>query len=188
MEIERRPATEIPFAETDLVGPDDRPGSSWELTMYDWRVRTTTSIKEWLDEMDGTLIRALHMYPKPGEGLIYATACSPDAPKAHNVSLSADHRQATFSLYTPLLSLNFPRVQEGYKAIFPCRPVQYGDIKVLVIDVKGYRIEQVEGAERQAAAADQAEADRPGGSSEVPAVAESGPDGGRPGESRTGSA
>ncbi|HWI60903.1 MAG TPA: hypothetical protein VNT75_03595 [Symbiobacteriaceae bacterium] len=77
---------------------------------------------------------------------------------APNLALSPDHRTVSWSLYTPLLTFNFPKVKEKYKAVFKCRPETFGDTKVLVIDVASYRLEKIDrGGEEQAAAGKQSE-------------------------------
>ncbi len=140
-----------PYSDADMVGPQDRPKGEWEITMYDWQVFTRTVVKEWLDEMAGTSIRAIQCFSKPKEGVIYVEACDPAAPKAHNVTLSSNHRTASFSLYTPLLPFDFKRISDKYKAVFKCWPKTYGEQKVLVIQVKDYRVLKVDKATKQAA-------------------------------------
>lgn len=134
----------LPFTEEDLVGPEDRPRPDWELVMYEWQAYCNATVKEWLDEMDGAGIRAVQCAVRPEEGLIYVRACPVEAQKAHAVAASPNQKTATFSLYTPLLAFDFPKVNSTHKATFKCRPETYGNTRVLVIEVTGYRVERVD--------------------------------------------
>lgn len=102
------------------------------------------------------MARAVRCAPKLDAGVIYVMACNLSDPKAHNLSISSDHRTVSWSLYTPLLAFNFPKVDDKHKAVFKCRPETYGTTKVLVIDVAGYRVEKVDKETSQVAAAQQA--------------------------------
>lgn len=148
----RREVDEL-FSAPTLIGPEDRPRGEWELVMVEWRAFANTALTEYLGEMDGAPIRAVQCAARQPEGRIYLRTCSPDAEKAHTVSLNANHRSSSFSLYTPLLAFDFPRVGKGYKAIFRCTPETYGDAKILVVDVKNYRIERLDRATRAEAEA-----------------------------------
>ena len=153
---EERPV--VPWSEADLVGPEDRPSPAWELVMYGWRVRGNPTVKGFLERAYGAPAPAVQMAPKPGDGVIYVIPCKSDAPKAHNLTLSTDHRTVNWSLYTPLLAFEFPKLNEDYKAVFPCRPERFGESQVLVIDVSRYRVERI-GKEEQVAAARELGAD-----------------------------
>lgn len=145
---------ELPFSAADFVGPEDRPKSEWILTMFGWNVYANPTIKDWLDESAGGVATAIQCAPKPDLGSIFVIPCLPDAPKAHQLNISPNHRTVGWSLYTPLLAFNFPRVDDKHKAVFQCRPETFGDTKVLVIDVATYRVEKVD-KETQVAAAQQ---------------------------------
>ncbi|HYF93913.1 MAG TPA: hypothetical protein VD969_16995 [Symbiobacteriaceae bacterium] len=138
------PLKALPFSDADFVGPEDRPRPEWNLTMYGWQVYGNPTVKDWLDQSAGGVARAVNCAPKVDGGLIYAVASDPEAPKAHRLSISDDHRTVSWSLYTPLLAFNFPKVNEKHKAVFKCRPETYGDVKVLVIEVASYRVEKVD--------------------------------------------
>lgn len=159
MAEERKVSTgSLPFSDEDLVGPEDRPRPEWELAMHDWRVTVNSTVKAWLDEMAGSICRAVQLAPKVNEGVIYVRACDPSAPKAHGVTLATNHKQASFSLYTALKPFNFPKVSSERAAVtFRCRPETYGQVKLLVVEVTGYRVvksgggkEQVKAAQEQA--------------------------------------
>ncbi len=143
----------LPFTEADLVGPADRPRPDWEISMVEWQTYVNSTVKGRLDAMDGTAIKAIQCAAKPKDGLIYVTACDPSAPKAHVVTPIGNHRTATFSLFTPLLPFGFPRIGEKYRVVFKCWPEDYGKVKVLVIQVKGYRVERLEKESKKAPAA-----------------------------------
>jgi hypothetical protein len=154
----------LPFSEADLVGPNDRPKPEWQVVMYRWNAVLNSTVKSWLGEgATNGILRALHLAPKPNEGVIYAQACSLEAPKAHMISLSQDHRTGTVSLYTPLLTFSFKRAGDDQKVIFQCNPIEVGDKKILAIKIAGYQVvdldrdtkEQVQEAEQQATAAAQ---------------------------------
>lgn len=135
----------LPFSESDFVGPDDRPKPEWIITMYGWKTIGNPTIKDWLDQSAvGGVARAVLCAPKPEMGAIYVIACDPDAPKAHNLTISPDHRTVTWSLYTPLLAFNFPKVSDKHKAVFQCRPETFGQTRVLVIDVANYKVEKID--------------------------------------------
>lgn len=134
----------LPFSEADFVGPDDRPKPDWTLTMYGWQIYGNPTIKDWLDESAGGVARAVRCAPKLPEGKIYVIACDPEAPKAHNLTISADHRTVSWSLYTPLLAFNFPKVNDKHKAVFKCKPETYGNTKALVIEIADYKVEKIE--------------------------------------------
>lgn len=139
-----RSPSSLPFTEDDLVGPDDRPRPDWEMIMYEWQAYCNATVKEWLDDMAGTSIRAVQCFVRPDEGVVYVRACLPEAPKAHGVTVSPNGRTATFSLFTPLQAFDFPRVNASHKTVFKAKPEIYGDTKVLVVEVTGYRIEKVD--------------------------------------------
>lgn len=132
----------LPFSENDFVGPEDRPKEiRWELSMYGWRIYANPTVKDWLDEAAGAVVTAVRCAPKPEMGVIYVVSCHPDAPKAHKVTLSTDHRTMSWSLYTPLRSFSFPKVNKKHKAVFQCHPQTIGNTKMLVINVATYRVE-----------------------------------------------
>ena len=134
----------LPFSEEDLVGPDDRPRPDWELVMFEWQGYCNATVKEWLDEMAGGAIRAVQCFVRPDEGVIYVKSAPPEAPKAHGVTASPNQRTASFSLFTSLQAFDFPRLNASHKATFKCRPETYGDVKLLTIEVTGYRVEKVD--------------------------------------------
>lgn len=134
----------LPFTEDDLVGPDDRLRPDWEIVMYEWHGYCNATVKEWLDEMAGGSIRSLQCAVRPDEGFIYVRACGPEAPKAHQVTVSPNQRTATFNLYAALLAFDFPKVNSSHKTVFKCRPETFGGVKLLVIEVSGYRVEKVD--------------------------------------------
>lgn len=138
------PAPALPFSEDDLVGPEDRPRPDWELVMYEWQAYCNATVKEWLDDMDGAAIRAVQVAVRPDEGLIFVKACAPEAAKAHGVAFSPNQKTASFSLYTPLLAFDFPKVNSTHKVTFKCRPETFSDTRLLVIEVTGYRVERVD--------------------------------------------
>lgn len=155
----------LPFNESDFVGPQDRPKAEWQVPMYRWQATLNTTVKGWLGEgAPNGILRTVHAAPKTNDGVIWLTACDPDADKHHVVNLSADHRTGTVSLYTPLLSFNFKRVGDDQKVIFQCQPVEVGEKKLLAIKVPGYQVvdvdretkEQAESAEKTTAAGQQA--------------------------------
>jgi hypothetical protein len=156
--------TALPFSEADLVGPNDRPKPEWQVVMYRWNAVLNSTVKSWLGEgAPNGILRAVHLAPKPNEGVIYAQACALEAPKAHTISLSQDHRTGTVSLYTPLLTFSFKRAGEDQKVVFQCNPIEVGDQKILAIKVAGYQVvdldretkAQTEDAERATVAVDQ---------------------------------
>jgi hypothetical protein len=144
----------LPFSPADFVGPEDRPRPEWSLTMYGWQIIGNPTVKDWLDESaEGGVARALLCAPKQEEGAIYILACKPGTPKAHALRISPDHRTVSWSLYTPLLAFNFPKVNDKHKAIFKCRPETFGNTKVLVIEVNTYRVEKIDKETQEQAAA-----------------------------------
>lgn len=143
----------LPFTEADLVGPADRPRPEWEISMVEWQTYVNSTVKGRLDAMDGTTIKAILCAAKPKDGVIYVTACDPTAPKAHVVTPIGNHRTASFSLFTPLLPFGFPRIGDKHRVIFKCWPEDFGKVKVLVIQVKGYRLERLEKESKKAATA-----------------------------------
>jgi hypothetical protein len=134
----------LPFTEEDLVGPEDRPRPDWEVVMYEWHAYCNATVKEWLDEMAEGSILAVQCAAREQEGLIYVRACAPEAYKAHMVTVSPNQRTCTFSLYTTLLAFDFPKVSSSHKVLFRCRPATYGETKLLVVEVSGYRVEKVD--------------------------------------------
>jgi hypothetical protein len=139
-----RSPSSLPFTEEDLVGPDDRPRPDWELLLYEWQGYCNATVKDWLDDMSGAAIRAVQCFVRPDEGVIYVRACAPESPKAHGVTVSPGQRTASFSLFTPLQAFDFPRLNASHKAVFKCRPETFGDVRLLVIEVTGYRVEKVD--------------------------------------------
>lgn len=149
----------VPFSNADLVGPEDKPKSPYEITMYGWRAFTNLAVFEYMLLMAGAALRAVQCFVRTDLGLIYVRACEPTASKAHSVSLTPDHRNASFSLYTPLLPFHFRKVGKKFKVIFECWPEEHGGEKLLVIKVKGYRVERVDAeTTAQAAVAEQPQA------------------------------
>lgn len=155
----------LPFTESDLVGPQDRPKAEWQATMYRWQLTLNTTVKGWLGEgAPNGILRAVHAAPKVNDGVIWLQACDPEAPKPHMVNLSPDHRTGTVSLYTPLLPFSFKRVGDDQKVIFECQPFEFGEQKLIAIKIPGYKVvdvdretkEQAEAAEKQTAAGEQA--------------------------------
>jgi hypothetical protein len=147
----------IPFSDADFVGPEDRPKPElkWELTMYGWTVRTTVTVKDFMDSIaPGGITTGVRMAPKVEEHVVITVPSSPTAPKAHKVTLSPDHKSLRWSLYTALLPFAFPKVNENHKAVFPCRPGEYNGTKTLIIDVANYRVERITKDEEVAAAED----------------------------------
>ncbi|HWI53706.1 MAG TPA: hypothetical protein VNT01_16335 [Symbiobacteriaceae bacterium] len=144
MEHDRRVPSGLPFTEDDLIGPEDRPKPEWEITMWEWQAFCNATVKEWLDEAAGSMVRAVQCAARPEAGLIYVRACSPEAPKAHNVTVSPNFKTATFSLSATLQAFDFPKVNSTHKTTFKCRPETYGDVMLLVIEVNGYRVEKVD--------------------------------------------
>ena len=144
MEHDRRAPSTLPFTEDDLIGPEDRPKPEWEITMWEWQAFCNATVKEWLDEAAGSMVRAVQCAARPEGGLIYVRACSPEAPKAHSVTVSPNFKTATFSLSATLQAFDFPKVNSTHKTTFKCRPETYGDVMLLVIEVNGYRVEKVD--------------------------------------------
>lgn len=134
----------LPFTEDDLVGPEDRPRPEWDIVMWEWQAYCNATVKEWLDEASSSVVRAVQCAARPDEGLIYVRACAPEAPKAHSVTVSPNFKTATFSLFSTLQAFDFPKVNSTHKTTFKCRPETYGDTKLLVIEVTGYRVEKVD--------------------------------------------
>ncbi|MDF2630388.1 MAG: hypothetical protein K0R39_4219 [Symbiobacteriaceae bacterium] len=144
MDLHHKGPASLPFTEDDLIGPDDRPKQEWEIIMWEWQAFCNTTVKDWLDEASGTGVRAVQCAARPDEGLVYVRTCVPEAPKAHSVTVSPNFRTATFSLFSTLQAFDFPKVNSTHKTTFKCRPETYGDVKLLVIEVTGYRVEKVD--------------------------------------------
>jgi|GEM_PF-5864744 len=134
----------LPFTDEDFIGPEDRPRPDWEIVMWEWQAYCNATIKEWLDDMGGGPIRAVQLAVREDEGQIYVKSCSPEAAKAHLVTASPNQKTATFSLFTALLAFDFPKVSSSHKVTFKCRPETYGDMRLLVVEINGYRIEKVD--------------------------------------------
>ena len=144
MDMHHKAPAVLPFTEEDLIGPEDRLKPEWEITMWEWQAFCNVTVKDWLDEASGTQVLAVQCAARPDQGAIYVRTCQPDAPKAHNLTVSPNFKTATFSLFSTLQAFDFPKVNSTHKTTFKCRPESYGDVKVLVIEVNGYRIEKVD--------------------------------------------
>jgi len=144
LELNHRVPSNLPFTEDDLVGPEDRPKPEWEIVMWEWQAFCNATVKEWLDEASGSLVRAVQCAARADEGLIFVRSCNPEASKSHGVTVSPNFKTATFSLFSTLQAFDFPKVNSTHKTTFKCRPETYGDVKLLVIEVNGYRVEKVD--------------------------------------------
>jgi hypothetical protein len=142
----------LPFTDADLVGPQDRPKPDWTATMYGWQLGLNATVKSWLAEgAPNGILRAVHAASKTNEGVIYLKACDPEAEKHHVVSLSADHRTGSVSLYTPLLPFNFKKAGDDQKVVFQCQPIEVGEVKIVAVKVTGYKVASVDKETREQA-------------------------------------